>query len=128
MFKRSLNDVENGECFVNWGNGANHRLAVEAGRMGFTVCRTVVHAGSESLLEYKNNLEFCYCIDGEGEVEDMQGNVLLLRKGDIYVLDKHGRHFLRAAQGGDLIVVCVFNPPLKDTERCSLSGKEPSSC
>lgn len=127
MFKRNLRDVEETERFVDWGNGTSHRLLVEADGMGFTVCHTVVRAGSESLLEYRNHLEACYCIAGEGEVEDMAGQILPIATGDIYVLDKHDRHYLRASKGQDLILVSVFNPPLKGTERHALDGGAPST-
>lgn len=127
MFVRSLNDVEKGEFFVNWGNGTSHRLLTEADGMGFTVCHTVVHAGTESLLEYRNHLEACYCIAGEGEVEDMNGKKFPIRQGDVYVLDQHDKHFLRGGKTSDLILVSVFNPPLKGTERHSLKGEEGSA-
>jgi L-ectoine synthase len=81
--------------------------------MGFTLCHTVVRAGTESLLHYRNHLEACYCIAGEGEVEDMQGNVFPIRPGDIYVLDQHDRHYLRGGKEQDLILVSVSNPPLR---------------
>lgn len=122
MFKRSLSDVEATDFFVEWGNGTSHRLLTETDRMGFTVCHTVVRAGSESVLEYRNHLEACYCIAGEGEVEDMAGNVLPIRPGDIYVLDQHDKHFLRGGRETDLVLVSVFNPPLKGTERHRLEG------
>jgi L-ectoine synthase len=91
--------------------------------MGFTVCHTVVRAGSESVLEYRNHLEACYCIAGEGEIEDMDGNVLPIRPGDIYVLDKHDKHYLRGGESTDLILVSVFNPPLKGTEVHNVKDK-----
>jgi len=127
MFVRSLNDVEKTDKFVEWGNGTSHRLLTESDGMGFTVCHTVVRKGSESQLEYRNHLEACYCIDGEGEVEDMRGNVFPVRKGDIYVLNQHDRHFLRASPQADLVLVSVFNPPLKGTERHSLSEGQGSA-
>lgn len=122
MFKRSLHDVESTPFFVDWGNGTSHRLLTEGDRMGFTVCHTVVRKGSESLLEYRSHLEACYCIAGEGEVEDMDGNVFPIRPGDIYVLDRHDKHYLRGGAETDLILVSVFNPPLKGTERHQLDG------
>ena len=127
MFKRSLDDVAATDFFVNWGNGTSHRLLTEADGMGFTVCHTVVAAGSESLLEYRRQLEACYCIAGEGEVEDMEGNVFPIRPGDIYVLDKHDKHFLRGGKTTDLILVSVFNPPLSGRERHSLNGEQGSA-
>ena len=122
MFVRSLNDVEKTDYFVDWGNGTSHRMLTEADGMGFTVCHTVVKKGSESLLEYRNHLEACYCIGGEGEVEDMNGNVYPIKVGDIYVLNPHDKHYLRGVKDTDLILVSVFNPPLKGTERHNLKG------
>ncbi len=127
MFVRSCQDVEKTDFFVNWGNGTSHRLLTEKDGMGFTVCHTVVKAGSESLLEYRNHLEACYCIAGEGEVEDMQGNKFPIRVGDVYVLDQHDKHYLRGGKTQDLILVSVFNPPLKGTERHSLKGEKGSA-
>ena len=77
----------------------------------------IVRASTESLLQYRNHLEACYCIGGEGEVEDMDGNVFPLQKGDIYVLDNHDQHYLRGGKDADLILISVFNPPLEGTER-----------
>ena len=122
MFVRSLNDVEKTDYFVDWGNGTSHRMLTEADGMGFTMCHTVVKKGSESLLEYRNHLEACYCIGGEGEVEDMNGNVYPIKVGDIYVLNQHDKHYLRGGKDTDLILVSVFNPPLKGTERHNLKG------
>ena len=51
---------------VQWGNGTSHRFLLEADGMGYTVTDTVVKAGTKSLIEYKNHLEACYCIEGSG--------------------------------------------------------------
>ncbi|RQR50933.1 ectoine synthase [Burkholderia sp. Bp9126] len=122
MFVRSLKDVETTDRFVDWGNGTSHRLLTEIDRMGFTVCHTVVRAGTESLLHYRHHLEACYCIGGEGEVEDMAGNVFPIRVGDIYVLNGNDRHYLRGGKDTDLVLVSVFNPPLKGTEKHDLNN------
>lgn len=127
MFVRSLSDVEKTQFFVEWGAGTSHRLLTEKDGMGFTVCHTVVRAGTESLLHYRNHLEACYCIAGEGEVEDMNGNVYPIRPGDIYVLDQHDRHYLRGGKDQDLILVSIFNPPLKGIERHDLTKQNGSS-
>lgn len=127
MFVRSLKDVETTDKYVDWGNGTSHRLLTEADGMGFTVCHTVVRKGTEAQLHYRNHLEACYCIDGEGEVEDLDGNVYPIRKGDIYVLNKHDRHFLRGGENSDLVLVSVFNPPLKGTERHDLDNPDGSA-
>lgn len=40
---------------------------------------------------------------------------------DVYVLDQHDRHFLRGGKEQDLILVSVFNPPLRGDERHNLN-------
>lgn len=122
MFTRHLSDVEKTDLFVEWGNGTSHRLLTERDGMGFTVCHTVVRAGSVSRLHYRRHLEACYCVTGRGEVEDMEGNVLPVVPGTLYVLDRHDDHYLRADAGQDLILVSVFNPPLQGTERHRLDA------
>ncbi|MGY3079273.1 L-ectoine synthase [Bradyrhizobium sp. LM6.10] len=102
--------------FVDWGNGTSHRLLTAKDGMGFSICHTVVRAKTISLLQYRNHLEACYCIAGEGEVEDMDGNIFSIRKGDMYVLDKHDKHLLRGGRDRDMILVSIFNPPLNGTE------------
>lgn len=127
MFVRSLSEVEGTDKFVDWGNGTSHRLLTAQDKMGFTVCHTIVRAGTQSELHYRNHLEACYCIDGYGEIEDMKGNVFPIRKGDIYVLDNHDRHFLRGGKTSDLTLVSVFNPPLEGTEAHNLNNPNGSA-
>ena len=122
-----MQDVANSEHFVDWGNGTSHRLLTSADGMGFTVCHTVVTKGSESLLEYKNHLEACYCIAGRGEVEDMNGERYRIVPGVIYVLDQHDKHYLRADADVDMILVSIFNPPLRGNERHRLDGDASSA-
>ncbi|WP_192245695.1 ectoine synthase [Mesorhizobium silamurunense] len=122
MFTRQLADVEKTDFFVDWGNGTSHRLLTQRDGMGFTVCHTVVRAGSESRLQYRRHLEACYCISGSGEVEDMSGAIHRIETGTIYVLDAHDDHYLRADAAGDMVLVSVFNPPLNGTEKHTLNG------
>lgn len=121
MFVRSLDDVEKEGFLVEWGSGTSHRLLTEKDGMGYTICHTIVRAGTESLLQYRNHLESCYCIGGEGEVEDMQGNIYPIRPGNMYVLDQHDLHYLRGGKDKDLVLVSVFNPPLQGIERHNLT-------
>lgn len=101
---------------MNWGAGTSHRLLRKEDGRGFTVCHTIVHAGQEARLQYNNHLEACYCIDGSGQIEGMDGNVFPIQVGDIYVLNEHDEHFLRASPHEDLTLVSVFNLPLKGAE------------
>lgn len=45
----------------------------------------------------------------------------------MYVLDQHDRHYLRGGQDEDLVLVSVFNPPLRGDERHNLSDTSGSS-
>lgn len=123
MIIRSLSDIQGTERDVFWGNGQSRRLLLERDGMGYSLTDTVIDAGSESLLEYKNHFEACYCIEGEGEVEDMQGNKFPIKVGTMYALDKHDKHYLRATK--TMRLVCVFNPPLKGAESHALKDKKP---
>lgn len=106
---------------VDWGNGTSHRFLLAGDQMGFTVCHTVVRAGTTSKLEYRRHLEACYCIAGNGEVRSGDGATTHeLRAGVMYALDHHDAHMLIAAPDSDLELVSVFNPPLVGDERHSL--------
>lgn len=110
---------------VEWGNGTSHRFLTESDGMGFTLCHTVVRAGTKSLLQYQRHLEACYCIAGEGSVVIGDGATTYeLQPGVMYALDAHDPHFLVAAPERDLELISVFNPPLQGDERHRLDGNE----
>jgi len=113
--------------FVEWGNGTSHRLLTASDGMGFAVCHTVVRAGTVSRLQYRSHLEACYCIAGEGEVEDMRGMCIGSARGSIYVLNEHDEHYLRGGPTQDLVLVSVFNPSLAAHEQHNLDADSGSS-
>lgn len=117
MFTRSMNEVE----AVEWGSGTSHRLVTEGDKMGYAIARTLVRAGTESKLEYRNHLESCYCISGSGNVEDTNGNVHEITPGTVYVLDNHDPHYLRASEHEDMELLSIFNPPITGDEKHTLS-------
>ena len=125
MIVRSVDEIAATARDVSWGNGQSRRLLLKSDGMGFAVAETLVLAGTESLLEYKNHLEACYCISGDGEVEDMAGNRHIIKPGVIYALDKHDKHYLRARN--DMRLISVFNPPIEGQERHSLKDDGSSS-
>lgn len=125
MIIRTMSEITGTERDVAWGNGQSRRFLLASDGMGYTLTDTIIDAGTESLLEYKNHLEACYCIEGEGEVEDMAGNVYPIVPGTMYALDKNDKHYLRART--TLRLICVFLPALRGTERHALSGNESSS-
>jgi L-ectoine synthase len=64
---------------------------------------------------YKHHLEAVYCIDGEGEVEDLATDTLhRLEPGTLYALNDHDQHIVRAKT--DIRTVCVFCQPVTGQE------------
>ncbi len=120
MIVRTLDEIVGSDRDVAWGNGQSRRLLLARDGMPYAMTDTVVDAGTSSLLEYKNHIEACYCIEGEGEVEDEQGNVFPIRVGTIYALDKNDKHVLRATTR--MRLVCVFLPALSGEESHSLDS------
>jgi len=117
---RKLSEV----ATVEWGNGLSRRFLLESDGMGYTVTDTVVRAGTKSRLEYRRHLEACYCIEGQGEVVDLDGNSHPIEPGTLYALDQHDAHYLVAAPDTDLRLVCVFTPALKGDEIHQLDSAE----
>lgn len=119
MFARSRHET----IAVDWGNGSSFRLLVEQDGLGFALAHTVVKAGTESRLQYRNHFEACYCISGSGSVVSACGTTVLeLRPGVVYALDQNDPHILRADPTGDMELVSVFNPPIRGDERHVLTA------
>lgn len=113
MFIRSIQDVDK----VEWGQGTSQRVLTAQDGMGFAVAHTVVRAGTEAALQYRNHLEACYCIGGSGFVYNEDRSVRYdITPGVIYVLDEHDAHYLAASPDEDLILVSIFNPPISGNE------------
>ncbi len=118
MFIRSRDEVP----AVEWGQGTSERILTEKDGMGFAVCHTVVRAGSEAALQYRNHLEACYCIGGSGAVYNADRSVKYdITPGTIYVLDEHDAHYLTASDHEDMILVSIFNPPITGEEAHTLT-------
>lgn len=125
MIVRSLKEIQDSERDVFWGNGQSRRFLIKSDGMGYSVTDTVIDAGTSSLLEYKNHLETCYCIEGEGEVETLaDGQVYPIKPGTMYALNKNDQHYLRAHS--TMRLVCVFTPALNGNESHNLKSGQSS--
>ena len=124
MILKDLGKIINTKRDVEWGNGKSRRFLIQEDGMGYSLTDTIVDAGSESLLQYNNHLEACYCIEGEGEVE-ANDIIYPIKPGTMYALDQHDSHYLRAKS--TMRLVCVFTPPLKGDETHRLDGQGSSS-
>jgi L-ectoine synthase len=92
--------------------------------MGFSFHVTTIYAGAEVPMHYRNHLESVYCISGEGSIEDLAtGERHAIRPGIVYALDANDPHVLRA--DSELVLACVFNPPLIGLEVHDETGAYP---
>lgn len=117
MIVRRLQDILNTARDVKTETWASRRLLLRDDKMGFSMHETTIFAGTQTHIWYKNHLEAVYCVEGSGEVELIpSGEIFRIEPGTIYALNKNDRHFLRADAGGDMRLVCTFNPPLVGDE------------
>jgi L-ectoine synthase len=122
MIVRSLQDVIGTERDVSGKGWRSRRIILKRDGMGCSVHDTVVLEGTELRMQYKHHLETNYCIEGEGEVEEVAtGKIHPLKPGTVYALDKNDPHIVRALKG-DLRVVCVFFPALSGNETHDAEG------
>ena len=117
MILRKLKDIlgTDREVHAPNGNWTSRRLSLKDDEMGFSVNDTLIHAGTETYIWYKNHLEAVYCVEGKGEIEDLAtGEIHPISDGTLYLLNKHDKHYLRATE--TMRMICVFNPPLTGRE------------
>ena len=94
------------------------RLLVRSDGMGFSMTETQVLPGAVLKLEYKNHVEACYCIAGEGTViETASGMRHTIKPGVLYAPNAHDKHEVHVPDGGSpLHLICVFSPALEGNE------------
>lgn len=134
MIVKHLNDLLGTPAEVDTAGWTSRRFILKGDGMGYSMHDTLIKAGAELEMEYRNHLETVYCIEGQGEIEDLgTGRTHSICAGTLYALDRHDRHVLRANKGSPMRMVCVFNPPLSGLEVHDESGaypldaREPSS-
>ncbi|MBU9713413.1 ectoine synthase [Evansella tamaricis] len=119
-----LQDIIGSDQEVKGENWTSRRLLLEKDGMGYSVHDTIIKAGTETHIWYKNHLEAVYCIEGEGEVETLKDNKIHpISANTLYSLDENDEHLLRAKT--DMRMVCVFNPPITGREVHDENGVYP---
>jgi L-ectoine synthase len=117
MIVRDFNKIleEEKDRVVSDANWTSVRMLLAQDGMGFSFHITFLEAGSEHTFEYKNHFESVYCMQGSGSITDIAtGETHEIKPGVMYALNKHDRHVLRAEE--ELVMACVFNPPVTGTE------------
>ncbi|WP_423834901.1 ectoine synthase [Streptomyces manipurensis] len=121
-----VRDIESVKT-VEWGDGLSRRFLLAEDGLGYSLTDTTVLAGTKFRLEYVNHLEACYCIEGSGEVIELDGTSHEIVPGRMYALDQHDAHYLVASPHEDLRLVCVFSPALRGDEVHSLDAHSSSA-
>ena len=122
MIVKTLAEVLGTQAHIKGEGFESRRLLLAGDGVGYSLHDTVVKQGSEQRLQYKNHIESNYCIEGEGEVEDVaSGRVHAIGPGSLYVLDRHDAHIVRATKG-DLRFICIFTPALTGHETHDADG------
>lgn len=123
MIVRKLAEARNSDRHIESpdGNWNSTRLLLKNDNMGFSFHITTIHSGADFQMHYQNHLEAVYCISGKGEVETLDdGKVYPIEPGTVYILDQHDRHRLHAES--EMVMACVFNPPLNGKEVHNAEG------
>lgn len=124
MIVRTIDELRDTDREVEAENWVSRRLLLARDGMGFSMHETVLHAGTETEMEYKHHVEAVYCIGGAGEIQLLpDGPSWSLRPGVLYALDDNERHVVRAKSA--LRMVCVFNPPVTGREVHGPDGAYP---
>lgn len=124
MIVRNLNHAQENDGVVEGETWVSRRLLLAKDKVGFSLHDTVMKAGTETRMWYKNHVEAVYCIEGNGELEDLENKqVYQLEPGTLYVLNGNEQHIVRPKT--DLRMVCVFNPPVTGKETHDSEGAYP---
>jgi L-ectoine synthase len=124
MIVRKLTDVLGTDREVKASTWTSRRLFLAHERMGFSLHDTLMKAGTETRMCYRNHLEAMYCVGGRGSIEVVEtGQVFPIADGTAYALDQHDEHILRAET--EMRMICVFNPPVTGMEVHDASGAYP---
>lgn len=124
MIVRTLDEARASSRRIVSKTWESTRLLLKGDGMGFSFHITTIYAGTETPMWYKNHLESVYCVSGEGQLLDREtGKTYDIGPGTLYVLDKHDQHTVIAKT--DLVMACVFNPPLNGREVHDETGAYP---
>jgi L-ectoine synthase len=124
MIVRRLQEARSGKRLVESNGWNSVRLLLKDDGMGFSFHITTIYAGADLPMHYRNHLESVYCVSGKGSIENCEsGEKFAIEPGVIYALDRNDRHILRAES--EMVMACVFNPPLNGLEVHDESGAYP---
>ena len=121
MIVKTLAEILDTPAHVKGDAFESRRILLAADGVGYSLHDTLVKAGTTQHLHYKNHIESNYCIEGEGEVENVAtGEVHPVTPGTLFLLDQHDAHIVRAKT--DMRLICIFTPALTGHETHDKDG------
>jgi L-ectoine synthase len=115
MIVKTCTDVAGTKGEASGDRWHSLRLLHQEDGMGVTLTDSILEPGFDMVLWQKNHYEACYCLEGEGTVEELaNGAVHQIRPGTLYAMNDHDRHRIRAKTR--MRVVCTFVPALTGDE------------
>ena len=121
MILKTLEDVVGTKGEAHGDKWHSMRLLHQEDGMGVTLADGLLEPGFDMVLQQKNHLEACYCIEGEGTVEELDsGTVHEIKAGTLYAMNNHDRHRVRAKTR--MRVIRTVYPALTGKERHHADG------
>lgn len=121
MILRTIEQIENTERDVKFTGGNSQRLLLASDGFGFSFSKTIIPKGGPHLWHYKHHYEMCYCVSGYGVLTMIDSeDSYNIEPGTMYGLDWFEPHTFEALS--DVVLVCVFNPPLTGKEHHDKNG------
>ena len=121
MIVKTLEDVMGTKGEAHGDKWHSLRILHEKDGMGVTLTDSILEAGFEMQLWQKHHFEACYCLEGEGTVEEPDtGTVHEITPGTLYAMNNHDRHFIRVKTR--MRVICTFYPALTGEEKHDEDG------
>jgi L-ectoine synthase len=121
MIVRSLESLLGTKAEKHGAKWHSIRLMHAEDGMGVTLADGILEAGFDMVLWQKNHLETCYCIEGEGTIEELaNGTLHPIKPGTVYAMNDHDRHRIRITKRTR--VICTFVPALTGEETHDADG------
>jgi len=115
MIVRDYEKLRDSERAVTDAGWTSVRMLLADDGMGFSFHITTIRAGTEHEFHYRHHLESVHCISGRGAITDLAtGESFEIRPGVTYALDQHDRHRIICHE--EMVLACVFNPPVTGAE------------
>ncbi|MCP3970929.1 MAG: L-ectoine synthase [Rhodobacteraceae bacterium] len=115
MLVRTLDEVMGTPGEAHGPKWHSMRLLLAGDGMGVTLTDLILETGFEMTLQQENHFQACYCLEGTGQVEELENDrVHRIRPGMLYAMNGHDRHRITVTERMRLI--CTLFPALRGDE------------